>query len=41
MAIVYLLALAVHSQQGIWPLMIPVTVSDGLTRFVKKGGSRN
>lgn len=41
MAVIYLLAQAVHKTQGIWPNIIPVIASDGSLRFVKKGGTRN
>jgi hypothetical protein len=41
MAVIYLLAQAVHKAQGIWPNMIPVVSSDSSLKFVKKGSSRN
>lgn len=40
MAIIYLLAQAVHKSQSVWPNMIPVMSNDGCFRFVKKGSTR-
>lgn len=42
MALVYLLAQAVHKKVGFWPVMIPVAAGyEGTIRFVKKGKTRN
>jgi hypothetical protein len=41
MAVVYLLAQAVHVACEVLPAMIPVTTTDDCPRFVKKGSSRN
>ena len=41
MAIVYLLAMAVHKDMGFWPSMIPVKNAEGHYKFIKKGKTRN